>query len=53
MAKVTSVTRFYDEPAKYSGCSGTRTLADNISDLKAQVASWGVILNWELCERAR
>ncbi|WRT68163.1 uncharacterized protein IL334_005138 [Kwoniella shivajii] len=30
---------FYDEPSKYPGCSGTRTLADNISDLKAQVAS--------------
>ena len=31
---------FYDEPAKYPGSSGTRTLKDNISDLKAQVASW-------------
>ncbi|KAK3717959.1 hypothetical protein LTR37_005385 [Vermiconidia calcicola] len=27
------------EPAKYSGCSGTRGLADNINDLKAQVAA--------------
>ena len=25
-----------DEPAKYRGCSGTRKLADNINDLKAQ-----------------
>nr|XP_018260016.1 uncharacterized protein I303_08088 [Kwoniella dejecticola CBS 10117]OBR82174.1 hypothetical protein I303_08088 [Kwoniella dejecticola CBS 10117] len=30
---------FYDEPGKYPGCAGTRTLADNISDLKAQIAS--------------
>lgn len=29
----------YDEPAKYPGGSGTRCLSDNISDLKAQVAS--------------
>ncbi|KAL2919038.1 hypothetical protein HK105_201308 [Polyrhizophydium stewartii] len=28
-----------DEPAKYEGCSGTRCLRDNISDLKAQVAA--------------
>jgi len=27
------------EPAKYDGCSGTRCLADNISDLKAQISS--------------
>ncbi|RDW91172.1 hypothetical protein BP5796_02337 [Coleophoma crateriformis] len=27
------------EPAKYHGCSGTRCLADNISDLKAQISS--------------
>ncbi|ODV93510.1 hypothetical protein PACTADRAFT_46885 [Pachysolen tannophilus NRRL Y-2460] len=27
------------EPAKYPGCSGTRKLSDNISDLKAQVAA--------------
>ncbi|KAH8685925.1 Hydantoinase B/oxoprolinase-domain-containing protein [Tricladium varicosporioides] len=27
------------EPAQYQGCSGTRCLADNISDLKAQVSS--------------
>ncbi|OAA42091.1 Hydantoinase B/oxoprolinase [Metarhizium rileyi] len=30
---------FYDEPAQYPGCSGTRTLADNINDLKAQVSA--------------
>lgn len=29
----------YEEPAKYPGGSGTRTLSDNISDLKAQVAA--------------
>lgn len=28
-----------DEPAKHPGCSGTRCLADNINDLKAQVAA--------------
>ena len=27
------------EPAKYAGCSGSRNLQDNISDLKAQVAA--------------
>jgi 5-oxoprolinase (ATP-hydrolysing) len=27
------------EPAQFQGCSGTRCLADNISDLKAQVSS--------------
>lgn len=27
------------EPAKEPGCSGTRNLADNISDLKAQIAA--------------
>ncbi|KIY42931.1 hypothetical protein FISHEDRAFT_68253 [Fistulina hepatica ATCC 64428] len=27
------------QPAKYPGCSGTRTLSDNISDLKAQVSA--------------
>lgn len=29
----------FDEPASYPGCSGTRCLADNINDLKAQVAA--------------
>ena len=28
-----------DEPAQHSGCSGTRCLADNINDLKAQAAA--------------
>ncbi|RFU30773.1 hypothetical protein B7463_g5564, partial [Scytalidium lignicola] len=27
------------EPAQYKGCSGTRCLADNLSDLKAQISS--------------
>ncbi|KAG0269772.1 hypothetical protein DFQ27_002188 [Actinomortierella ambigua] len=31
--------RLVDEPAKYPGCSGTRCLRDNVSDLKAQVAA--------------
>jgi 5-oxoprolinase (ATP-hydrolysing) len=29
----------HTEPAQYPGCSGTRCLADNINDLKAQVAA--------------
>ena len=29
----------YDEPSKYPGCSGTRCLADNLNDLKAQIAA--------------
>lgn len=33
------VELFYEEPAKYPGCSGTRCLADNINDLRAQVAA--------------
>jgi 5-oxoprolinase (ATP-hydrolysing) len=27
------------EPARYEGCSGTRCLADNLSDLRAQIAA--------------
>lgn len=30
---------FYHEPAQYPGCSGTRCLADNINDLRAQVSA--------------
>ncbi|KOS20156.1 Uncharacterized protein ESCO_006286 [Escovopsis weberi] len=30
---------FYNEPAKYPGCSGTRCLADNLNDLRAQVSA--------------
>ncbi|KAJ9156695.1 5-oxoprolinase (ATP-hydrolyzing) [Pleurostoma richardsiae] len=33
------VRLFYHEPAKYEGCSGTRCLADNINDLRAQVSA--------------
>lgn len=29
----------YNEPAQYPDCSGTRCLADNINDLKAQIAA--------------
>lgn len=29
----------YNEPAKYDGCSGSRSLSDSISDLKAQIAA--------------
>ncbi|KAJ5619477.1 hypothetical protein N7510_003461 [Penicillium lagena] len=30
---------FLDVPSKYDGCSGSRNLSDNISDLKAQIAA--------------
>ncbi|KAL2159117.1 hypothetical protein VTH06DRAFT_2876 [Thermothelomyces fergusii] len=33
------VELFYKEPAKHPGCSGTRCLADNINDLRAQVSA--------------
>ncbi|KAK4144288.1 putative oxysterol binding protein [Dichotomopilus funicola] len=33
------VQLFYDEPAQHPGCSGTRCLADNINDLRAQVSA--------------
>jgi len=33
------VELLHSEPAKYPGCSGTRCLADNLNDLKAQVAA--------------
>ncbi|KAF4982984.1 hypothetical protein FZEAL_1504 [Fusarium zealandicum] len=33
------IKHLYDEPASYPGCSGTRTLNENIADLKAAVAS--------------
>jgi len=29
----------YEEPAQYADCSGTRCLADNLNDLKAQIAA--------------
>lgn len=29
----------YNEPAQYPNCSGTRSLADNLNDLKAQIAA--------------
>lgn len=31
--------RLLEEPAKYPGCSGSRRISDNISDLKAQIAA--------------
>ncbi|KAK3685031.1 Hydantoinase B/oxoprolinase-domain-containing protein [Podospora appendiculata] len=36
-ARVTEL--LYTEPAKHPGCSGTRCLADNINDLRAQVSA--------------
>jgi len=29
----------FNDPAKYPGCSGSRGLQDNLSDLKAQIAA--------------
>jgi 5-oxoprolinase (ATP-hydrolysing) len=42
----------HKEPAKYPGCSGTRSLSDNLNDLKAQVASnqKGISLIYSLIE---
>ena len=34
-----AVTSVLQEPSKIPGCSGTRNLQDNLSDLKAQVAA--------------
>ena len=34
-----AVTELLMSPSKYRGCSGTRTLRDNLSDLRAQVAA--------------
>ena len=36
-ARITQL--LYDEPAQYPDCSGTRCLADNLNDLKAQIAA--------------
>ncbi|KAL3438544.1 Hydantoinase B/oxoprolinase-domain-containing protein [Aspergillus tetrazonus] len=33
------IKHLYEDPASFPGCSGTRTLAENIADLKAAVAS--------------
>jgi 5-oxoprolinase (ATP-hydrolysing) len=33
------IEKLLHEPAKYPGCSGTRRLSDNLSDLKAQIAA--------------
>ncbi|KAI1268420.1 hydantoinase [Xylariaceae sp. FL1019] len=33
------IDELYTKPGQYPGCSGTRTLRDNIADLKASVAS--------------
>ena len=41
-----AVTELLNSPSQMSGCSGTRTLSDNLSDLRAQVAAnkKGIIL---------
>ena len=36
---VAGVTELLMSPSKYPGCSGTRNLHDNLSDLRAQVAA--------------
>ncbi|CAI6899467.1 ANL_collapsed_G0053340.mRNA.1.CDS.1 [Saccharomyces cerevisiae] len=35
----TNLQTLLEEPAKYTGCSGSRRISDNISDLKAQIAA--------------
>ena len=39
MFQEAAVTDLLMSPSKYAGCSGTRTLSDNLSDLRAQVAA--------------
>lgn len=36
---ISAVTEALMAPAQYPGCSGTRNLRDNLSDLRAQVAA--------------
>ena len=45
----------FQEPGKYPGCSGTRCLQDNLSDLKAQIAAnqKGILLVSELIDYYR
>lgn len=47
------VDLLYNEPAKYPGCSGSRSLSDSIADLKAQIAAnnKGIGLIKALCEQ--
>ncbi|CAH8521539.1 unnamed protein product [Dicrocoelium dendriticum] len=47
-----AVTAALMAPAQYSGCSGTRSLSDNLSDLRAQIAAnqKGVFLLQQLIE---
>ena len=42
----------FEEPGKYPGCSGTRCLQDNLSDLRAQIAAnqKGIVLVSELID---
>lgn len=42
----------YDEPAQFPGCSGSRSLSDSLSDLKAQIAAnnKGIQLLLGMCE---
>jgi 5-oxoprolinase (ATP-hydrolysing) len=52
LTKQTGITDLLNEPAKYPGSSGTRNLADNLSDLRAQVAAnhRGIVLVNELID---
>ncbi|KAJ9148877.1 Hydantoinase B/oxoprolinase [Pleurostoma richardsiae] len=47
------IEELYVKPAQYPGCSGTRTLRDNIADLKASVAAnnRGIYLIQELARQ--
>ncbi|KAK0398342.1 hypothetical protein QR680_002542 [Steinernema hermaphroditum] len=48
----TELTELLMEPGKYPGCTGTRNLSDNLSDLRAQIAAnqKGIALVTELIE---
>lgn len=39
LVSISAVTEALTAPAQYPGCSGTRNLHDNLSDLRAQVAA--------------
>ena len=44
-----AVTRLFNEPGKFPGCSGTRNLHDNLSDLRAQVAANQKVVLYIIC----
>ena len=42
----------FEAPAQHPGCSGSRGLQDNLSDLKAQIAANQVRTNFGYVEKA-